>query len=310
MYITSCLNSILCLQSFHQVSVVACCQSCLVIQMVILLRILFHVLPGMKSSGVGSRLIKHAEAKVQNRLDMDMHAMRCIAQLWPSPDRRLLCPWSESVETVESVNLWATSKGPTELATSRAGMVDEAAKDCAAPQVLQSIKHDTTKTTQKYKKRTHVFTCSSAPRHVAWSSDPGFKRYFKQSFEELVYAVIYKVPSNLPKLLFLLSVQHSALSTCNAQLERTCSWFHDMKKRTCEVKKTCLQKVIRSFIIDVILAWKVQMAKPASMLYLKPPILFKAVNQFTNSSQNSSPIHWLSECFECFLVPWDVSFLC
>ena len=64
MYITSCLNSISCLQSFHQVSVVACCQSCLVIQMVVLLRILFHVLPGMKSSGVDSRLIKHAEAKV------------------------------------------------------------------------------------------------------------------------------------------------------------------------------------------------------------------------------------------------------
>ena len=32
------------LQSFHQVSVVACCPSCLVIQMVILLRILFHIL--------------------------------------------------------------------------------------------------------------------------------------------------------------------------------------------------------------------------------------------------------------------------
>ena len=47
------------LQSFHQVSVVACCPSCLVIQMVILLRILFHVLPGMKSSGVDSRLAKH-----------------------------------------------------------------------------------------------------------------------------------------------------------------------------------------------------------------------------------------------------------
>ena len=84
-------------------------------------------------------------------------------------------------------------------------------------------------------------------------------------------------------------------------------WY---EQKTCEVKQKCLHKVTRSFIIDVILAWKVQMAKPASMLYLKPPILFKAVNQFTNSSRNSSPTHWLSECFECFFnVPWVVSFL-
>ena len=184
-------------------------------------------------------------------------------------------------------------------------------QDCAVPQVLQSRKRNATKTTQKSTK-THVNllqACCPIQRSR-------FQDIFQAVFEELVYAVICKVPSNLPKLLFLLSVQHSALGICNAQLERTCSWFHDIwyEQKTCEVKQKCLRvyiKSIRSFIIDVILAWKVQMAKPASMLYLKPPILFKAVNQFTNSSRNSSPTHWLSEWFECFLnVPWDVSFLC
>ena len=60
----------------------------------------------------------------------------------------------------------------------------------------------------------HMFICSKTCCLIQWSR---FREIFQTVFEELAYAVIYKVPSNLSKLLFLLSVQHSVLGICNAQ---------------------------------------------------------------------------------------------
>ena len=173
------------LQSFHQVSVVARCQSCLVIQ------------NGHTSSNTVSSykfflgwkvqvLIQDWSNMIRERYRTDWMWICRLCVALSSFDPLLIeeCfalnrkAWKQSnrwiCEQLQEVQLsWLRREQawwmrPPRLCSSTSATIQ---------------KHNSTKTTQKSKNNAHVFTCSSAPRHVAWSSDPGFEKYFKQSLK-------------------------------------------------------------------------------------------------------------------------------